>query len=192
MFLQYLWFLLVASSLLWGVLTGKAEQALPALLAGADRAIALSMELAAGYLFFCGMMNIVNKLRIYAWLEKHLRPLFALLLGPIGDEEASKAVTMNIAANLLGLGNAATPYGIEAACRLHRGGHLHALYMLLILNATGLQLLPTTVIALRIAAGSQAPNAILLPTLAATAASTAVGVGLGLLCQRRKGAACHE
>lgn len=192
MFLQFLWFGMVAVSLLWGVLTGKAAQALPALLAGTGRAIALSMELAAGYLFFCGMMNIVNKLRICAWLEKRLRPLFALLLGPIEDEETSKAVTMNVAANLLGLGNAATPYGIKAAARLHSSGHLHALYMLLILNATGLQLLPTTVIALRIAAGSQASNAILLPTLAATAASTVVGVGLGLLCQRRKGAACYD
>ena len=63
----------------------------------------------------------------------------------------------------------------------------HALYMLLILNATGLQLFPTTVLTLRVAAGSADPNAILLPTLACTAFSTLVGAGLGLLCYRLSG-----
>lgn len=184
MLLQYLWFGIVTASLLWGVLTNRAAQALPALLEGTDAAVKLSLKLAAGYLFFCGIMNIVNNLKTSFLNEKKLKPALSALMGHIDDPETRKAVSMNLTANLLGLGNAATPCGIRAAERLSRQGNKHALYMLLILNATGLQLLPTTVITLRIAAGSAQPNAVLLPTLAATAASTAVGAGLGILCRR--------
>ena len=98
-------------------------------------------------------------------------------------------MTLNLTANLLGLGNAATPSGMEAVRRMEEEQEQnpqvrHALYMLLILNATGLQLFPTTVLTLRVAAGSAQPNAILLPTLACTALSTLAGAGLGLLCYR--------
>lgn len=184
MFLQILWFVLVAVSLLWGVLTNQASNTLPALLEGTGRAVSLSLQLAAGYLFFCGIMNIVNNLKIRDFVERSLSPILRRVMGPIRDPETAKAVSMNLTANLLGLGNAATPYGIEAAGRLYQQGNTHALYMLLILNATSIQLLPTTVLTLRIAAASAMPNAILLPTLAATTASTLTGAGLGMLCRK--------
>ena len=99
------------------------------------------------------------------------------------------AIALMRESGLLGLGNAATPSGMEAVRRMEEEQEQnpqvrHALYMLLILNATGLQLFPTTVLTLRVAAGSAQPNAILLPTLACTALSTLAGAGLGLLCYR--------
>ena len=96
---------------------------------------------------------------------------------------------MNLAANLLGLGNAATPAGILAAQRLAQHGEkgMRALAMLLVLNNAGLTLLPTTVISLRQAAGSADPASTWLPSMAAGAASAAVGVAVLLVLQGREG-----
>jgi spore maturation protein A len=183
MLLQFVWYGITAAALVWGIVTGQGKNVLPAMLEGTTAAISVSLRLASGYLFFCGMIRIMNNLKIRKSIESALRPVLRLLMGSRTDAKAAEAVSLNLSANMLGLGNAATPYGIEAAERLHALGDRHGLYMLLILNATGLQLLPTTVLTLRIAAGSSQPNAILLPALAATAASTAVGAGLGLLCR---------
>ena len=176
---------MMAASLLYGCLTGRAGALLPAALDGASSAVSLSLRLMAGYLFFCGLMEIMKELRLPEKLARFLRRVMPTLRG----EEARQAVTLNLTANLLGLGNAATPSGIEAVRRMEEEQEQnpqvrHALYMLLILNATGLQLFPTTVLTLRVAAGSAQPNAILLPTLACTALSTLAGAGLGLLCYR--------
>ena len=183
MLLQYLWTGMILSALIWGVLTGKGKMILPAGLEAAGRAVALSLEMAGGYLFFCGLMQIVKKLKIHEALSRFLRPVLFRLMGTLPMETAG-AVAMNLSANLLGLGNAATPYGIRAAELLDATGGRHALYLLLIINATSIQLLPTTVLTLRNAAGSANVNDILLPSLAATCASTLTGVGLGLLCRR--------
>ncbi|MBO5500725.1 MAG: spore maturation protein A, partial [Clostridia bacterium] len=174
MLLQYLWLLMIATSLLWGMLTGQGNLVLPAALEGAQTAITVSLQLLAGYLFFCGMIEIMNKLEIRQKVSLFARPLIQKLMGATMDDQAVQAVCMNLSANLLGLGNAATPYGIEAA-RLIDGAesrNRHGLYMLLIINATSIQLLPTTVLTLRIAAGSVQPNAILVPSMVSTAVST--------------------
>lgn len=192
MFLQWIWFLMMAASILFACLTGRAEQMLPAALHGASEAISLIVSLGAGYLFFCGLIEIMKALRVPQRLNRVLGPLLRRLMPSVRGEETRQAVTMNLSANLLGLGNAATPMGMDAMRRMERERALnpeveHAMYMLLILNATSIQLIPTTVLTLRIAAGSAAPNAILLPGLACTAASTVVGVALGLLCRRVMG-----
>lgn len=123
--------------------------------------------------------------RIGRWFRCIAKPLFP----GVTDDASWDAMSMNIAANLLGLGNAATPSGIEASKRLAEQGPegLRGLGMLLVLNNTGLQLIPTTVLALRQAAGSAAPARIWLPTLAASAISTVVGVTLMLLLQKWRG-----
>lgn len=190
MLLDWIWYIMITASLIYGMLTGQGKAALPALLTGAADAVSVSLKLASGYLFFCGMMNIVNNLKTVKTIENVLKPALHLLLGSLKDTNAGKAVSMNLSANILGLGNAATPCGIEAARLLDAQGDRHALYMLLILNATSIQLLPTTVLTLRVAAGSLQPNAIILPTLAATAISTCVGCGLGLLCRRLSKGRC--
>lgn len=182
MLLDRIWTGMIAASLLFGMLTGKGKEVLPALLAGSADAVTVSLKLASGYLFFCGLMNIVNNLKTMKNIERLLKPVLKILVGPIADSKTREAVSMNLSANLLGLGNAATPYGIEAARQLAAQGNRHALYMLLIINATSIQLLPTTVLTLRIAAGSAQPNAIIMPTLLATAVSTFTGCTLGWLC----------
>lgn len=184
MLLDRLWVGLMVASLMCGMLTGQGKHVLPSLLEGTAGAISVTLKLASGYLFFCGLMNIVNNLKTLQILERKLRPLLNIMFGKQITPKTAEAVSMNIAANLLGLGNAATPSGIAAARLLDNEGKRHALYMLLILNATSIQLIPTTVLTLRIAAGSIKPSIILLPTLLTTAVSTFVGCTLGLLCRR--------
>lgn len=112
----------------------------------------------------------------------------------IENEEAWSAAGMNLAANLLGLGNAATPAGIRAAELLSRQGEagIQALGALLVLNNSGLQLMPTTVIALRSAAGSADPAGIWLQTLLSSGAATLTAILLLTLRYGRSKRSCKE
>lgn len=185
--LQWLFLLMILLSLLYGLLTGRAALLLPAALEGASNAVSLTLRLLSGYLFFMGMMEPVKTLRLHEKLARFLRPVLGFLMPGLHDPAIPNAVSLNLTANLLGLGNAATPTGMEAVRLMdaeNTPASRHAIFMLLILNATGLQLLPTTVLTLRIAQSSANPNAILLPTLLCTGFSTLVGISLALLCRK--------
>lgn len=158
-------------------------------LAGTEKSLSLTLQLCAGYLLFCGLMEIARALRAERVVGRMLKPLLGRLMPCVQGDEARGTVALNLSMNLLGLGNAATPMGLEAmrqmeAERALRPGVRHDMYMLLILNATSIQLLPTTVLTLRVAAGSVDANAVLLPTILCTAFSTVAGVGAGLICRR--------
>ena len=188
--LQWMWFGMMGASLIYACICGRGADMLAAALSGSGDAISLTLRLGAGYLLFCGLIEIMKGLDIPQKLNRLLSPLLRALM-PGMDAQAGQAVTMNLSMNLLGLGNAATPLGMEAVRRLDglRAGKpqmAHNIYMLLILNATSLQLIPTTVLALRAAAGSADAGAIVLPSLVCTAVSTAVGAVLGLICRRRR------
>jgi len=186
--LQWMWFGMMGASLIYACICGRGADMLAAALAGTGDAISLTLRLGAGYLLFCGLIEIMKGLDIPQKLNRLLQPLLRALM-PGMDARAGQAVTMNLSMNLLGLGNAATPLGMEAvrsldSLRESRPEMVHNIYMLLILNATSLQLVPTTVLALRAAEGSADANAILLPSLLCTAASTAAGALLGMACRR--------
>lgn len=184
-----IWGGMILISIVYGLASGNVGLLLPGALAGAADAVSLSLKLLAGYLFFCGMIEIVKALGVPQKLSKALSPLLRLLFPAVTRQDTREAIVLNFSANLLGLGNAATPMGIAAMERMEEerrdnGAVLHGMYMFLVINSTSLQLLPTTVIALRAAVGSDTPEAVLLPTLACTALSTVVGVGSALLCAK--------
>ncbi len=187
--LQWVWFAMVAGSVLYSCLTGNAGKTVEAALDGCQKAIALTLQLGAGYLLFCGLMEIARAAKADKGLERLLKPVLKHLMPRTKTDEARSAAALNLSMNILGLGNAATPMGLEAMRRMEAeegvcSGVKHDMYMLLILNATSLQLLPTTVLTLRAAAGSADVNAVLMPTLLCTAFSTLVGTALGLICRR--------
>lgn len=162
---------------------------LPAALNGTGRAVAVTLQLCSGYLLFCGLMEIARALQAEKGIRRLLGPIMKRLMPDVRKEETRNAVAMNLSMNILGLGNAATPMGLEAMRRMEEEQLVdpsvrHDMNMLLILNATSLQLLPTTVLTLRTAAGSADANAILLPTIVCTAFSTLVGAALGVICRR--------
>ena len=100
------------------------------------------------------------------------------------NKEALKDVTMNISCNLLGIGGAATPYGVKAVEAFEGDGNHFAQNLLFIINATSIQLIPTTVIALRAAAGSAAAYDITLPSLIATFVSTFTGAAAYIIIDK--------
>lgn len=154
----------------------------------------LTMELCGGYMFFCGLIEIARELHTERALARVMSFPLKKLMPNIHGTEAEGAVVMNIAMNMMGMGNASTPVGLEAMKKMATERALrpqvkHDMEMMLILNATSLQLIPTTVLALRTAAGSVNSNVILIPTILCSALATAAGVCCGMLCkwlERRK------
>lgn len=189
--IQLIWCLMVTGSLGYAMLAGTGSAMLEAALAGCEKAILLTLQLGAGYVLFSGLMEMGKAAGMQQGVKKLLRPVLRWLTPAISKEETREAVVLSIAMNLLGLGNAATPAGIKAMRlmedeRLLRPQTGHDMEMFLILTATGLQLLPTTVLALRAAAGSVRVNAVLVPVLICTGISSTVGIGLGLLMRWRE------
>ena len=165
-------------SLVGGMISGSGEATVFSMLNAASEAVQTAIALTGAYAFFCGLLNIVRKAGVAEGLGKALFPALKRLFGDGLPADALEPVTMNLTANLLGLGNAATPIGIEAARRMGKGNGTasNALCLFLVINASSVQLFPTSVIALRAAAGSADPTRIVLPTLIATSVSTAVGI----------------
>jgi len=189
--IHQIWFIMITSSVVYGCLQGGTGNLMDAALSGCGKALALTLELAGGYMFFCGLMEIARTLKAEQGIVRLLRPLMKKLMPDTQSTQARGAVAINLAMNVLGMGNAATPAGLEAMRLMEKERGLranvrHDMEMLLILNATSLQLLPTTVLALRAAAGSANANAVLWPTILCTACSTLVGVACGLFCRRRE------
>ena len=150
-------------------------------------ALTLCIELCAVYAVWLGLLEIVDASGLGKKLAKLLRPIIKKLF-KIDNEEIEKMIALNMSANILGLGNAATPMGIKAMQAMDdkSGVATYSMMMLVIVNATSIQLLPSTVIGLRANAGSSDPADIILPTILATLVTTSVGILLAILCNKIK------
>lgn len=150
---------------------------LPALLSGGQKAATLSLALLSSYCVWLGFFKVMERCGLQQKLSRRLSPLSRRLFRS-SDEVALSHAGGNLAANLLGLPGAPTPLGIRATEKFCAANNLYASDMLFVLNATSLQLLPTTAIALRAAAGSSSPADIFLPTLLSTLLGTVLGAFL--------------
>lgn len=157
---------------------------LPALLSGGEKAATLSLSLLAVYCVWLGFFKVMEQSGVSEKLSRFLAPAAGKLLRTRDKEGISLAVC-NLSANLLGLPGAPTPLGVKATERFCADGERYAACMLFVLNATSLQLLPATAIALRAAAGSASPADIFLPTLLCTALTSLLGA-LGVRCFVRR------
>ena len=147
--------------------------------------ITLCIELTAVYTVWLGFLELVEKSGLSGKIAKFLRPVIRKLI-KVKDEETEKTIALNLSANMLGLGNAATPMGIKAMKMLDNGDKVASasIIMLIIINVTSIQLLPTTVIGMRESAGSACASDIILPSLLATIITTGVGILLALFCEK--------
>lgn len=143
----------------------------------ANNTVVLMLKLLALYTVWMGLMSIAEKAGITDKLARLLRPLIRFLFGNV-DNKTAKFLSINMSANMLGIGSAATPAGISAVNCMDKGSEIATenMIMLLVINATSMQLIPTTVISLRQAFGSAAPSNILIPTIIATFTSTLFAV----------------
>lgn len=192
--MQKIWMALMAASVFVGLLGGHVQELEDAVLTSGEDAVKLVLTLLGAMPVWCGLMEILEETgdlnRIGKVFRRFAKPLFPCL----EDEECWSAMCVNLSANVLGLGNAATPAGIRAASLLARHGEvgLRALAMLLALDNASLQLIPTTVITLRRAAGAPQPADIWLPTLIVSGVSSVAACGLMLLVQRGGGKHGHR
>jgi len=162
------------------------ENFLSALLDGTSKSATLCVALLASYAVWLGLMQVWEDSGVTRGISKLIRPV-AKALFKTDDEEALSCISMNVSANMLGIGGAATPYGIRAAKALDKTKNAEfSSCMLFVVNATSVQLIPTSVIGIRAALGSGNPTDILIPTLLSTAVSTGVGIALTFLFLRDK------
>ena len=161
-------FLSAAVGLLWI----NPELFLPTLLDAAGDSATLCVALLASYAVWMGLMQVWEESGISRKISRLLRPICRKLF-KTNDEETLQTISINLSCNMLGLGGAATPYGVRAAALLSKSPHPeYASCMFFVLNATSLQILPTSVVGLRASLGSGAPADIILPTFICTAVST--------------------
>ena len=155
------------------------------MISASSSALTLSIELCGVYAVWLGLLELVDKSGLSEHLAKVLRPLIKKLF-KTKDEKVEKTIALNLSANMLGLGNASTPLGIKAMKMLDTGDAVASasMIMLIVINATSIQLLPTTVIGLREAAGSASASDIILPSLISTFVTTFVGIMLAIFCEK--------
>lgn len=179
MALCWIWTTLVLASIIFGFMSGSIGAVSSAALEGAAAAAELCIGICGAVCLWSGIMELMRRSGLASILSRLLRPLLVLLFPSAAkDSQALDALSQNFSANLLGLGNAATPAGMRAAVRL-RGSTYTAndeLCRLVVLNSASIQLIPATVCAIRASAGSSAPFDI-LPAVWLT---SLVSVGVGL------------
>lgn len=177
--LSAIWVAFLVLALVCGAATGRLDAVTTALGTGAGEAITLLIGITGLMCFWSGVMELVQASGLSAKLSHALMPLLKPLFGKAAeDRQAMEAVSANVAANLLGLSNAATPLGLRAADRLYtlegRRGAPDSVLTLITLNTASIQLIPSTVAAVRAACGAAAPFDIMLPVWGASVFSVAV------------------
>ena len=149
---------------------------LQTMLDGASKSATTCVALLSSYAVWLGLMRVWEDSGVANGISKFLKPITRKLL-KTEDEGALNAACMNMSVNLLGISGAATPYGIQTAQLLDKTPNAeYSSAMFFVLNATSLQIFPSSMIAVRVALHSANPNDIILPTLLATAFSTILGV----------------
>lgn len=188
MAMSLIWTAMVGAAILCGLATGNGPAVARGALDGAAAGVELCLSMMGVLCLWMGVMEVMERSGIARGLTRLLRPAVRRLYPDFArDEGVMDAVSANLSANLLGLGNAATPLGLEAARLMARrspGTASDGLCMLVVTNTASLQLIPTTVASLRAAAGSAIPFDILPAVWLASSVSVAVGIASAKLFSR--------
>lgn len=188
MAMTFLWMGMVAASIICGLATGHMAQVSAAATEGAAAAVELCLSMAGVMCLWCGVMEVMKRCGLLRRLERMLRPLLGRLFPESKTQpETMEKIAANVSANLLGLGNAATPLGIQAVRRMskqYNGVASDEMCLFIVCNTASIQLIPTTVAAVRSAAGCASPFDILPAVWLASALSVTVGICAAKLLRR--------
>ncbi|MEE1279897.1 MAG: spore maturation protein A [Oscillospiraceae bacterium] len=169
-------------SFVFSIFLGNSQALSDAAISGAGDAVQLTLRLAGGLCFWSGIMRLAEKAGICDLLSRLLSPILRLVFPHLDIKgKAARLISMNMSANLLGLGNAATPFGIAAMRELHMLNHQSSrpsdhMVSFAVINSASIQLLPTTLAVLRSSYGCADPMNILPATVCCSALSLAVGL----------------
>lgn len=188
MAMSVIWTVMVAAAIVCGLMTGNGEAVAAAALEGAAAGVELCLSMAGVLCLWMGVMEIMRRTGLAAALARALMPVLRRLYPDFAREQpVMDAIAANVSANLLGLGNAATPLGLEAARKMSArtpGVASDALCMLVVCNTASIELIPTTVASIRAGAGCETPFDIIPAVWLASAISVCVGVGAAKLMAR--------
>ncbi len=165
--MNYIWAFICAAALIFSIITDSTAKLSEAILSGAADAVNIGIKLLGTLLLWNGLMEIVAESGLDKKTAAILSPIIKIIFPAYRNTPAEKAVCANITANLLGLGNAATPLGIEAMRRMKEADGNHTasdgMVRFVVINSAALTIIPSTTAALRAASGSEAPFSILIP-----------------------------
>ncbi len=152
------------------------EALLSSMLEGGESAFNLSLKLVTVYAVWLGVFKIMEKTGLTEKFAKLLKPINKFLFGPL-PEKANDYISLNLSANVLGMSGATTPMGIKSIEELDKHKNTdYAVSMFFVINATSVQIIPSSVLALRSSLGSVSPSDIILPTILATLLSSIIGI----------------
>lgn len=180
--LNKLWPIFIIVSIGYGIIIGKTTDINNAIFESAESAVELTITLLGTICLWSGIMEIASKTKIIKNINKLLKKPMKFLFPDIQENDKEyKEITMNITANILGLGNAATPLGLKAMRTMqdknkNKEKLNNSMAMFIILNTASLQIIPTTVIAIRNSLGSSNPTKIILPVWISTILAAIAGI----------------
>lgn len=180
--LNAIWVVMIVIAVICGALTGTLDAVTKASIDSAKAAVDLAIGLVGIMAFWLGMMRILHHGGLLRDMARFLKPVMVRLFPDVPPEHpAMSMMIMNITSNMLGLGNAATPFGLKAMIEMNKlnktqGVATNSMCLFLAINTSGLAIFPSGMIGLRAAAGAQYPGSIILTTMMATAISTTVAI----------------
>ena len=180
--LNGIWVGMVLVSLLYGAFSGRLDAVMEQAIASASEAVQVSLGLLGALALWCGVMKVLEQAGGVRVIGRVFRPILKGLFPKLKeDSPAMGAIVLNLSANLLGISNAATPLGIRAMEELQKANQnpreaTNEMCLFVVLNTASVQLVPTTLIALRQAAGVENPFAITLPILVVSLLALVAGL----------------
>lgn len=173
--LNIMWPLFLIISFIYAIFNGRVSEVNNSIFESTKLAVDLSISLLGTICLWNGIMQIASKTSIVKHLTKILNPIMKKIFPDIKkDDKAHEEITMNIIANIMGLGNAATPLGLKAMKSMQKMNKdkerlSNSMAMLIVLNTASIQIIPTTVIAIRSSLDSSNPTAMIIPVWIVTA-----------------------
>jgi len=180
--LNFIWPIFIIVSFAYAILNGRVSDVNNSIFNSTKSAVDLSISLLGTTCLWTGIMQIASNTNIVKHLSKLLNPIMKKLFPDIKKEEkVHNEITMNIIANIMGLGNAATPLGLKAMKSMQiknkdKNKLSNSMCIFIVLNTASIQLIPTTVIAIRSSLGSNNPTAMIIPVWIATICAAVVAV----------------
>lgn len=189
--LNIIWPIFIIVSFVYAILSGRVSEVNNSVFESTKSAVELSISLLGTICLWNGIMQIASKTSIVKQLSKLLNPIMKKLFPDINKgEKVHEEITMNIIANIMGLGNAATPLGLKAMKSMQkknsdRSRLSNSMAMFIVLNTASIQLIPTTVIAIRSSLGSNNPTAMIVPVWIATICAAIAAIASAKLLMKK-------
>ena len=188
--INYIWFFILIIGLVFGLITGRGDMISKIVNSSAGSTVTLVIEIMGTMCLWCGVMNIAKESGLTDKLSIILRPVLKMLFKNEGKKEAALgSIIMNLTANMMGISNAATPFGIKAMEEMQKNNikkdtASNDMALFLVLNAACIQFVPTTILSIRAACNSANPGEIILPAIITTGTAAFCGVLFCKILQR--------